>query len=435
MYFIFNTIKISNTYILTFLRSDKLGRKKSILLIALILFFHISTRFVSTDMKNENISKEQWIEDIKYMGSELPRKHHNLFFNIDKDEFNNEILNLIEDVPQLNSDDIQIRIMKILAKVGDSHTNLTNFKSKSVLPIKLYVFSDGIYIIAVDKEYEELLGLRLLSINHISIEDIIRQVSSIIPHENQYFVKSVISNYIEDMKILKHFKIIDDMNVIVTLLDENNNIFERNISIKDYADIDYKYLEDNISEKPLYLMNEDKRLWSRMINDRILYIKYNGHFLINNPKDINNILKHGRSNDIENIIIDIRNNSGGTFFENNGIIRAIRKIVETEGPINEIAVIIGRETFSSGVLFALSLIENFQVKLYGEPTGGKPSHYGEVRNINLPNSNLTINYSKEFFDSSNEEDSLYPDEIIEVSYYEYIQGTDPVLNKVLDNMN
>ena len=44
-------------------------------------------------------------------------------------------------------------------------------------------------------------------------------------------------------------------------------------------------------------------------------------------------------------------------------------------------------------LAALSLWHGFRATLVGEPTGGKPNAYGDVRTFSLPNSRLVIRYS------------------------------------------
>lgn len=134
-------------------------------------------------MVKENISKEKWIKDVEYIGKNLPRKHKNLFFQMSKENFDNEISELIEDIPTLESNEIQVRILKILSKVGDSHTTVVNFRSGKVLPIGFYIFSDGPHItITKDKKYEDLLGIKILSINDIPIDKIIKDAGEYIPY-------------------------------------------------------------------------------------------------------------------------------------------------------------------------------------------------------------------------------------------------------------
>ena len=69
----------------------------------------------------------------------------------------------------------------------------------------------------------------------------------------------------------------------------------------------------------------------------------------------------------------------------------------------------------------------------GEPTGGKPNTYGEVRTFELPNSKLVVAYSTKYFRliKSADPPSVIPDQLIETSSADYFAGRDPVLEFVL----
>jgi C-terminal processing protease CtpA/Prc len=69
--------------------------------------------------------------------------------------------------------------------------------------------------------------------------------------------------------------------------------------------------------------------------------------------------------------------------------------------------------------------------LVGEPTAGKPNHFGEVRNFDLPNSHITVSYSTNYFrDSKEDTDSLMPDVLAELTFRDYLAGADPALNAI-----
>jgi len=70
------------------------------------------------------IINNSWIEDIKFIHQELPARHVNLFSNISQQEFDTEIESLIENAPHLDENEIICDLMKIFAKIGDSHTGI-----------------------------------------------------------------------------------------------------------------------------------------------------------------------------------------------------------------------------------------------------------------------------------------------------------------------
>jgi hypothetical protein len=68
----------------------------------------------------------------------------------------------------------------------------------------------------------------------------------------------------------------------------------------------------------------------------------------------------------------------------------------------------------------------------GEPTGGKPNHFGEVKTLRLPRTKLEVSYSTKFFPQSFEDTpSLMPDVAVEISVADHQARRDPFLEAIL----
>lgn len=130
-------------------------------------------------------------------------------------------------------------------------------------------------------------------------------------------------------------------------------------------------------------------------------------------------------------VIDLRNNFGG----NSSILAPVIGEIEKRRSFNEegrLFALISRKTFSSAVLNAIELKSRTKALLFGEPTGGKPNCYGEVRSLTLPNSQLKVSYSVKYFSLWPEDTpSLMPDVAVEVTAADYFAGRDPVMEAVL----
>jgi C-terminal processing protease CtpA/Prc len=95
-------------------------------------------------------------------------------------------------------------------------------------------------------------------------------------------------------------------------------------------------------------------------------------------------------------------------------------------------VIIGRRTFSSAILNALDLKKKTAAVFYGEPTGGKPNHFGEIETLTLPHLKLKVSYSTKYFQFVDGDDpSLMPDVLVELTLDDYLALRDPVLEAIL----
>jgi C-terminal processing protease CtpA/Prc len=79
-------------------------------------------------------------------------------------------------------------------------------------------------------------------------------------------------------------------------------------------------------------------------------------------------------NDVDKIVLDIRQNRGGISYILNPFIREIKKSAFNHP--DQFYVIIGKDTYSSAVLNAISLKTGTNAYFVGEATGGEPNHYG-----------------------------------------------------------
>lgn len=408
--------------------------KLFIILVIIYILYMVLKPFIIISIKKQSITKEQWCEDVKVLKNKLPQEHKNLFFNISKKNYNELFDKLINDIPSLNSDDIQIRLMQIIAKVGDAHTNIMNFGWNFVYPIDLYYFNDGYYIIGTDKKYKDLLGTKLIKINDISIDSIITDVDSLIPHENIYMLKNKEPQYVKYPQVLKYYNFTKNNQIILTLKDSNNKLYTKEILADYTTNINYININDIIKIKPLYLQ-EKKDFWYKYLYDqKLMYCQINRCTITNGEVPfINEVISETISNNAKKLVIDLRNNIGGTHFDSYNFVSEIANNQIISKNV-KLYVIVGRKTFSAGLQYAIDFKKNTKSIFYGEPTSGDPNQYGDARTFILPNSKLCISYSTKYFnDLDTNQNSFIPNNIIEPSLNDYINGKDSVLEAIEEN--
>lgn len=356
-----------------------------------------------------NTWENKWIEDIDYLRDTLVKKHKNLFFNTTKDEFEEKINNLKSMINELDYEEMKVEISRVIASIKDAHTAIA-IPAKWYLPLKLYWFNDGIYIINTTAEYKELLYKKITAIDGISINEVIDDMSQIISYENDFLFKAQCVKYIQVAEVLYGLLIIDSMeNLKIRVEDED-------VEIETVSFNELKYIAND--KLPIYAKKSYENLWYEYREKQHdLYIKYNscreyGEILIKDK--IIEIIKFIENNKIHRLTIDLRNNMGGDSTLLEPLIYYIKKnsTINTKGNLK---VVIGRETFSSALLNAYQFKFETNATIIGEPSGGKPNCYGEILRFNLPNSKFNISYSTRYYKLI-EDDSvmaLYPDELIE----------------------
>jgi C-terminal processing protease CtpA/Prc len=129
---------------------------------------------------------------------------------------------------------------------------------------------------------------------------------------------------------------------------------------------------------------------------------------------------------VKKIIFDIRYNGGGNSSQGTAFIEKLAKFLEANTTIKTY-VVLGKATFSSAILNAMDFKRLTNAIFVGEETGGKPNHFGEVRNFQLPTSQLQVSYSTEYFKRTDKnENTITPDVKIEMSFSDFTKGIDPV---------
>ena len=126
-------------------------RSRAIIFIASsILFACFAVGFPDSSKKTASflneVTLEQWIQDLDFLATELPKRHKNLFHNISENEFQAQVKELKTKLPSMALDEILVGFMKIIASVGDSHTTL-GYRPQQGIPLMLYWFKDGIAIL------------------------------------------------------------------------------------------------------------------------------------------------------------------------------------------------------------------------------------------------------------------------------------------------
>lgn len=390
-----------------------------------------------------NVWNDKWIEDIDCLKDILINKHKNLFFNITRERFEANIDNLKTIIGKLDYNDMKVEISRLVASIGDAHTAV-KLPMNYLLPLEFYWFKEGIYVVKALGEYKKLEHYKVIEINNIPIAEVLDELSEIISHENSSYLKSNIVKYIQSIEVLYGLTIVDNIeNCTIKFESLNGEVEIENIRSVDVINYNKLLENDNNSRVnqglgnsiPVYMRNSNKNYWFEYLeNERVLYFKYNAcRDTLEQPIDIfiKELIDFIEENNIEKLVVDLRNNTGG----DSRLLEPFIEYVKKNKKINiqgNLFVVIGRDTFSSALLNAFSFKDNTNGILIGESTGGKPNCYGEIEKFILPNSKFLITYSTEYYNLIEDDkiESLLPDINIDISIYDFVNGNDKVISKL-----
>lgn len=419
-----------------------------------------------------------WKTDLEYLKTELPIMHSNLFFQVSQAEYNAAIENLKEQSGTISNEAMYIKIQQLLVRLGDSHTT-TGFISKlpeKYLPIVLYVFDEGIFIVGVKDIDESIMGNKLISINGHPLNSIIDSLKTLYVAENESLHKKNIAGIITNYSVLKYFGFVKEEKVRLQL--ENyygisEEMVVKPVEITEFTSEDMEFIKfsGRKNKRPKtkeifghkYLPKDSLYfvIYNRCTgreNEQMIAIRDSMEINMNDPCTLASI-KNEKSKvkkevkplpyfrlfrdsvfqtiqvqPIKKLVFDLSQNGGGNTSQGSLMIERLARMVDTTK--TKVYVIVGRRTFSAGLIHAMELKRLLNATILGEPSGGKPNFYGGSDSRYLPNSCLRINFARSHRKTTSDEsesnaNTLMPDVIFPVTFQSTTSGTDPIFNWIL----
>lgn len=381
-----------------------------------------------------DLTDAQWLQDLDHLRRNINKVHEHLMYSLPKhQEFEERVRRFRADLSSLNPDERMAGLLRVIAALGDPHTRIA-FRPTTIFPLEFYWFKEGIFVTAADPGYEDLLHAEVVGLGRSPLESVVASIKEIIPHENEWRLKDRLPGYLALGEILHGLGLIPSAEeAVFAFRTMDGKAFEARVEARPFKE--GRPPRPDRQDIPIYLANPNKFYWYRYLEgSHTVFFQYNScHDMPGLPfVDFSNeLLTFIRRHDVERVVVDLRHNYGGFSGLMRPFIRAMTRIRKADLP-GGLYVIIGRRTFSAAVLNALELRRTAHAVLVGEPTGGKPSHYGDIRFFALPASRMTVSYPTQYIWREGVlKPSLMPDHLIEPSVEDWISGRDPVLEAIL----
>ncbi|MCI0329976.1 MAG: S41 family peptidase [candidate division Zixibacteria bacterium] len=385
----------------------------------------------------------------------MPKRHKNLFHTISREQFEEAVQNLHQRIPRLARHEIILEMARIVAMVGDGHTNIYPTRDPKIgfhtLPIKLYLFKDGFFIRAAEKEDAGLVGARVIRIGKLSTQQAVARVREIIGHDNEMGVKFFAPQLLVMPEVLHGLEITDDLEAAAVVIEKNGQ--EQTVLLHPSglaeimpSDVDLSWMSKEgwvdmrdgaKTQPPLWLQDPQNKFWFEYLPEsRAVYVQINQV----GDKETETLAAFSKrlfafvdSSKAEKLVLDLRLNRGG-----NGTLLPPLVAEIIRSPLNRpgrLFTIIGRSTFSAAQ-FLVNDLERYSNTLFvGEPSGSKGNSYGDSRKIMLPNSGLTVRVSIYYWQDWYPWDTrpwTAPHLTAELTSEQYRTNSDPAMKLILN---
>lgn len=385
-----------------------------------------------------------WRADIRTLARELPRRHPGPFARISQAQWDSAVTALERRLPSLNRNQVLVGVLRLVALVGDAHTAVEPDPTLGLryYPIELYSFDDGLFVRRADSSHAGLVGAKVLGIGRATAADALGATGAIISHENEWWVRAWGPLWLTVPEALDGLGLAADVEHLRLIVEREGRVdtvvvtpagrFQENHG---QAPIDMSgWRLMRAAAAPLWEQRPDQPFWwTRLADGHTVYACMRA--VVPGPQSNSNRAQWDEvfalldSTPDARLVIDIRENLGGNGGLNRYPVQQILRRPTLDRP-DRLFVIIGRRTFSAGQQFTNLLEAWTRATLVGEPTGQRPSQYGDHRPLVLPNSHLTVQISTVFHQAPNEfdqRDFVPPAVYTPLTSDEYRQGRDPAL--------
>jgi tetratricopeptide (TPR) repeat protein len=402
----------------------------------------------------ERSETERWREDLRFMAGEMPKLHKNLFHTMTRQQFESAIQRLDERIPSLARHQIIVEMARIVAMVGDGHTNIAPTRDPKIgfraYPVRLFLFHDGLFVRAAAREHADLVGARVVRIGTATSEEACDAARQIIGRDNEMDVKFFAPFLLAMPEVLHALGLVQDMENAAFTVEIRGR--RRVVNLKPAGpaemmppDTDTSWLSradwvdarDAASRPvPLWLKDPRNKFWFEYLPDaKAVYVQFNH---VANKEDETVEAFAGRlfafveAQPVERLVLDLRLNRGGNGEFNRplllGLIRS--RQVDQKG---RLFVIVGRSTWSAAQMLVNELERYTNATFVGEPTGGKVNSYGDSRRITLPNSGITVRVSTLWWQQDERDRRRWtaPQVAADLTFEDYRANNDPALNAAL----
>ena len=397
-----------------------------------------------------------WREDLRYMAAEMATRHKNLYHTVSRERFDSAVTALDRRIPSLARHQVIVEMARVVALVGDGHTNIAPTRDPKIgfrtLPVRLYFFKDGLFLRAARRAQADLAGARVLQIGRASPEQAYAKVRELVGRDNEMDARFFAPFLLAMPEVLHALGIIDDMERVPMVIERGGRRSRVTLSPSGPApmmppDTDLSWWPDSgwvdmrdsaPNPTPLWLRH-DPAVHFRVEyipERRLAYVQYNkvgdmeGESIANFSRRLLALLDTA---DIDRLVLDLRLNRGGNGTLNAPLLLSLIKARKLDGP-GKLFAVIGRSTFSAAQFMVNDLERYTNAVFVGEPSGGKLNSYGDSRKITLPHSGITVRVSIYWWQEEPWDTRQWkaPDVAAELTSADYRANLDPALRAVAE---
>ena len=391
-----------------------------------------------------------WRYDLAFLAREIKRLAYAPFAIQPEAEFDGAVAELDTAIPGLTDAQILVCMMKLVRHLDDGHAGITwpenDMELARMLPVDMFLFPEGLYVIGAAPGCEHLLGARVDKIGGLATGEVMAALDPVMTRDNEHWLTLRFPVLVRYTAVLEGLGI--DHALTVQLPDGTSDEVRIEATPIEFHWDRYPpgwvALADTVTvdgtvtvPRPLHLRNRDLPFWFEYLPaDDLIYFQFNA--VRDHPAETfaafcDRLFGFIEDRNAGRLVIDMRWNGGGNTLLAQHLLHHLiaSKRLSRRGAL---FVIIGRLTFSAAQNTVTAIERETSAIFVGEPTGSRPNFIGERIDFELPYSKVRANAADLFWQTSWPADYrtwLAPDIYAPPTFEAYRRNEDPALAAIL----
>lgn len=378
-----------------------------------------------------------WRADLDSLVAGVTAKHPDPFTKVARERFDRRVRGLRDSIPGMDDATVAVRLMQLVASIGDGHSRLGPGRLGGFdrwFPLRLYRFSDGLFVTAIARDQERLLGARVERIGRLSADSAAAAALSVYGVDNAMGAAEGVF-YLSSVPVMHALGVTASRDTLglelrlpggeratVQLAADSGRasiawaqwgemfgpIFPDSAALTTpFGGIAPLAYRTEAADRPLHLRFRSRwRYWLLPQRD-MAYFQLN--FMLDSDAApfepfVREMFRAIDSAGVGRMVVDIRYNGGG----DGTMARAIvHELIKRDTSINRpgrLFVLVGRKTFSAGIGLLEAIIDHTSAVLVGEPAGAPLNHFGDPTTSTLPYSGMPLSVSTRYWQFSTSDD-------------------------------
>lgn len=399
--------------------------------------------FCSASCQSDQGRIGNWEKDLDFLLSEIKKQHY-VYKNQPLPEvLTQQLRQLKQNIANYSDERMLIELERVMYHLGDGHSYILPFGANIVqahfLPLQLFFFSDGMYVVDASEPYTSLIGQKVKKLGPVNPQKFMQDMVQFISQDNEMGAQWIGPFFLRFRGMLEAYGLSQGAKeIVLEMLDSKGKAKQVTVPFVPVPRLrgipKMPPYPKEPGSVPMYLTQIQKSYWLQHLPDQnALYFQFN-QVMNEESESLAAFTKKLEQTLIEKkpvlLIVDVRHNNGGNGDLTPPLIAALKNFEQNQK--GRIVVLTGRNTFSAAQIFIARVNRETKAIFAGEPSSSRPNFVGEENMVMLPYSGALGSISNRYHENipGDQRKWIEPEIKVSLSSRDYFGAKDPVLAAV-----